>query len=116
MLSRWAQLAGSGGRTPVVSTLRLDGAAGSTCLCSWVVDAAASTTMDFDVRFAPLTPQVTLLLQGRVDPSWSDAWPLRGLLLALAAAIALLLLRSARRTWYPQAESNRRSGLERAVS
>src|SRR6202165_6338671 len=111
MLSRWAQLAGSGGRPPVVATLGLDDAAGSTCLCSWVVDAAASTTMDFDVRFAPLTRQVTLLLQGTVDPSWSDAWPLRGLLLALAAAIAILIWRSARRVWYPQAEMNPRSRL-----
>ena len=100
----------------VVSTLRLHDAAGSTCLCSWFVDAAASTAMDFDVRFAPLTRQVTLLMQGTVDPSWSTGWPLRGLLLALAAAIAILLWRSARRVWYPQAESNRRSGLERAVS
>src|ERR1700674_5871169 len=116
MLSRWAQLAGSGGRTPVVSTLRLDDAAGSTCLCSLVVDAAASTTMDFDVRCAPLTSQVTLLLQERVDPSRSDACPLRGLLLALAAAIALLQWRSARRPRHPQAEATRRSALEGAVS
>src|ERR1700674_4390586 len=102
MLSRWAQLPGSGGRTPVVSTLRLDGAAGSTCLCSWVVDAAASTTMDFDVRFAPLARQVTLLMQGTVDPSWSTAWPLRGSLLALAAATGVLLWRSARIAWNTQ--------------
>jgi Dolichyl-phosphate-mannose-protein mannosyltransferase len=80
----------------VVSTLQLHDAAGSTCLCSWVVDAAASTAMDFDVRFAPLTRQVTLLLQGMADPSGSDAWPLRGFLLALAAAIAILLWRSVR--------------------
>jgi dolichyl-phosphate-mannose-protein mannosyltransferase len=100
----------------VVSTLQLHDTTGSTCLCSWFVDAAASTAMDFDVRFAPLIRQVTLLFQGTVDPSWSDAWALRGLLLALTAVIAVLLWRSARRAWYPQAESNRRSGLERAVS
>jgi hypothetical protein len=100
----------------VVSTLQLHDAAGSTCLCSWFVDAAASTAMDFDIHFAPLTRQVTLLVQGTVDPSWSSAWPMRGFLLALAGALAFLLWRLARRTWYPQAESNRRSGLERAVS
>jgi hypothetical protein len=100
----------------VASTLQLRDAGGSTCLCSWVVDATASTAMDFDVRFAPLPRQVTLLLQGTVDPSWSTAWPLHGFLLALSAAIAFLLWRSACRAWYPQAESNRRSGLERAVS
>src|SRR5258708_758676 len=100
----------------VVSALRLHDASGSTCLCSWFVDAAASTAMDFDIRFAPLTRQVTLLFRGTVDPAWSNAWPLRGLLLGLAAAIAILLWRTARRSWYPQAESNRRSGLERAVS
>jgi dolichol-phosphate hexosyltransferase len=81
----------------VVSTLQLHDPAGSTCLCSWVVDQAASAAMDFDLRFAPLTRQVNFLLHGTVDPSWSDAWPLRALLLALAAAFALLLLRSARR-------------------
>ena len=100
----------------VVSTLHLHDAAGSTCLCSWYVDAGASTAMDFDVRFAPVPRQVTLLLQGTVDPSWRTDWPVRGFLLALAGAIAIFLWKSAPRAWYPQAESNRRSGLERAVS
>ena len=86
----------------VVSTLRLHDAAGSTCLCSWFVDAAASTAMDFDLRFAPLIRQITLLLQATVDPSWRDAWPLRGFLLALAGTIAILLWRSARHAWSPQ--------------
>jgi hypothetical protein len=81
----------------VVSTLQLHDPAGSTCLCSWVVDQAASAAMDFDLRFAPLTRQVDFLLHGTVDPSWSAAWPLRVLLLALAAAFAILLLTSARR-------------------
>ncbi|HXN57393.1 MAG TPA: glycosyltransferase [Candidatus Angelobacter sp.] len=81
----------------VVSTLQLHDSAGSTCLCSWVVDQAASEAMDFDLRFAPLTRQVNLLLHGTVDPSWSAAWPLRALLLALAAAFAIFLVRSARR-------------------
>ena len=85
-------------------------------ILSWFVDAAASTAMDFDIHFAPLTRQVNLLLQGTVDPSWSAAWPMRGFLLLLAGALALLLWSLARRNWYPQAESNRRSGLERAVS
>jgi hypothetical protein len=100
----------------VVSTLQLHDAASSTCLCSWFVDAAATTAMDFDIRFAPLTRQVTLLFQGTVDPSWKYGWPIHRFLLAIAAAIAILLRRSSRRAWYPQAESNRRSGLERAVS
>jgi hypothetical protein len=80
-----------------VSALRLHDASGSTCLCSWFVDAAASAAMDFDVRFAPLIRQLTLLLHGIVDPSWRDAWPVRGFLLALAAAMAILLWRFARR-------------------
>ncbi len=83
----------------VVSTLQLRDASGSTCLCSWLVDAAASTTMDFDIRFAPLTRQVTLLFQGTVDSSWSNAWLLRSFLLAIAASIAFLLWRSALHTW-----------------
>jgi hypothetical protein len=91
----------------VVSTLQLHDPAGSTCLCSWFVDAAASNAMDFDVRFAPLARQVTLLLQGSVDPSWSSAWALRGLLVALAATIAILLWRSARRAWHLQPSGGR---------
>jgi hypothetical protein len=81
----------------VVSTLRLHDSSGSTCLCSWAVDAAASSTMAFDPQFAPLTRQVILLVHGTVDPSWSHAWPLRGLLLALAAAVAIRLVMSTRR-------------------
>lgn len=81
----------------VVSSLQLHDSSGSTCLCSWVVDAAASSTMAFDPRFAPLTRQVILLLHGTVDSSWRDAWPPRVLLLALAAGFAILLLRSAHR-------------------
>jgi hypothetical protein len=84
-----------------VSTLQLHDASGSTCLCSWFVDAAASMAMDFDVRFAPLTRQVTLLFQGTVDSSWSSAWLPRVFLLALAASIALLLWRAARPAWSP---------------
>ena len=81
----------------VVSTLNLHDPTGSSSLHPWFVAAAASTAMALDIRFAPLTRQVTLLLQGTVDPSWSTAWPLRALLLALAAAIAVLMWRSARR-------------------
>jgi hypothetical protein len=95
----------------VVSTLQLRDAAGSTCLCSWFVDAAASTAMDFDIRFAPLTRQVTLLLQGTVDPSWSAAWPMRGFLLALAAAMAVLLWRSAHRAWFTELYAGRAGSL-----
>jgi hypothetical protein len=82
----------------VVRTLQLHDPSGSTCLCSWVVDQAASAAMDFQPRFAPLVRQVVLLGEGVVDPSWSGGAPVRATLLAVAAMLALALFRAARRT------------------
>ena len=81
----------------IVSTLGLHDAAGSSCLCSWVVDRAAATAMDFDPRFSPLVRQVILLRQGTIDPEWQAFWPVLTALLGLAAAGILLLWRTARR-------------------
>ena len=81
----------------IVSTLGLHDAAGSSCLCSWVVDRAAATAMDFDPRFSPLVRQVVLLRQGTIDPEWQAFWPVLTALLGLAAAGILLLWRTARR-------------------
>ena len=82
----------------VVRTLQLHDPSGSTCLCSWVVDQAASAAMDFQPRFAPLVRQVVLLGEGVVDPSWSGGAPVRATLVAVAAMLALALFRAARRT------------------
>ncbi len=81
----------------VVSTLHLRDPSGSSCLCSWLVDQAAATAMDFDVRFAPLVGQVRLLLAGTIDPAWRTAPLATGVILLAVAAVLTLLLRMAAR-------------------
>jgi len=81
----------------VVSTLHLQDASGSTCLCSRLIDQAAANAMDFDARFAPLVRQTVLLRQGVADPAWQSAWPVLTLLLLLAAAAVFFLWRTAGR-------------------
>jgi len=81
----------------VVSMFHLHDAAGSSCLCSRVVDQAAATVMDFNLRFAPLVRQVVLLRRGSIDPAWQSMWPALSTLLVLAGGGALLLWRAALR-------------------